>query len=359
MASRKLLFWASYRSLTSTGFDRNRHYAAAIRTILLHGKSKPLFLPSNFASHVAYITTVIFEHVCVFNSAIVAQPLINDLLKIVTHAGILSLLMRIDEHTVYYFEPVFKEDTFTSERMECFNFKDMQQRNPRTADDEPALEVKEKQRRAKSSEEEKKRAKSDEPLTQITIMDGVTAYRLGGWESATSTNTNIKYEKFQYRKQGIRARILTHGWVYCRWGRARRFKDGKPDDVEDVHGDAWKAPGFVEFSAVDGVVDWLEKEKREVEVKRKEWEKKHPKEGKGQTPVVSSKNKEKAAAYEEVQGSTDRRKSSLSESTAQRQDRSANAGTSRVDSAFQDMQDEAAAEAQISSEMQARVDAEC
>jgi hypothetical protein len=268
--------------------------------------------------------------------------------------------MRTDEHTVYYFEPVFKEDTFTSKRMECFNFKDMQQRNPRTADDEPTLEVKEKLRRAKLSEKEKKRAKSDEPLTQITIMDGVTAYRLGGWESATSTNANIKYERFQYRKQGIRARILTHGWVYCRWGRARRFKDGKPDDVEDVHGDAWKAPGFVEFSAVDGVVDWLEKEKREVEAKRKEWEKEHQKErkGKGQTTSASSKGKAKVTAPEEVQISTDRRKSSLSKNTTRRQSRSANAGPSRVDSVFQEMQDEAAAEAQISSEMQARVDVE-
>ena len=174
----------------------------------------------------------------------------------------LSLSMRLDPHTAYYFEPVFKEDAFSSKRMECFNQKDMEQMNMRTPDDEPQLAETERRRRAGLSDAEKKRAKNDEPLTQITILDGVTAYRLGGWESAESTVDKPVYEKVEYANKGVRSRILTHGWVYCRWGRARRFKEGKPADVPEAHGPAWDG-GFKEFTDVEGVVDWLELEREE------------------------------------------------------------------------------------------------
>jgi hypothetical protein len=183
------------------------------------------------------------------------EVIIQAVHNIVTQAGILSLEMRIDPHTNYHFQPVFKEDSFTSETMECFNQYQMEQTNPRTDDTEDALHPDEKARRAALPAAEKKRSRNDDPLTQITILDGITAYRLGGWEAHDSAIMKVKYEKSEYANQGIRIRRLTNGLACYRWGRARRFKDGKSDDVQGHHGTAWKG-GFVEFSDVPGVVDW-------------------------------------------------------------------------------------------------------
>ena len=175
--------------------------------------------------------------------------------------------MRMDAHTVYYFEPVFKEDTFNGKRMACYNQHTMQQTNPRTPDDEPLLSLGQREQRAKIPAAEKQRARNDDPLTQITIMDGVTAYRLGGWESAQSTQAHRQYERFEDGDKGMRSRIVTYGWVYCRWGRARKFKDGKAADVPEAHGPAWKG-GFREFTDVEGAPDWLGMERAEREALR-------------------------------------------------------------------------------------------
>lgn len=176
---------------------------------------------------------------------------------IVSQAGMLSISMRADPLTVYQFVPIFKEDTYDANRMECFNTHAMEQTNPRTPDSEPLLTKAEKFRREGIPEREKARAKNDDPLIQIAIMYGVTAWRLGGWEDSSSTLSAPKFEKQEYKDMGVRSRILTHGWVYCRWGRARRFKDGKPDDKPETHGLAWRDGGFKEFTDVGGVVDWL------------------------------------------------------------------------------------------------------
>lgn len=106
------------------------------------------------------------------------------------------------------------------------------------------------------------RARADDALTQITIMHGVTAYRRGGWEDGASTLANQKFESSEWARMGVRVRMLTQGWVYCRWGRARRFRDSKADDVAAAHGAAWRG-GFREFSDVEGVVDWLGLEREE------------------------------------------------------------------------------------------------
>jgi hypothetical protein len=230
-------------------------------------------LPGNFSAHVNYIVGVIYTHlapILELDDSAHAHPsiMIPDLLTIVTHAGLLALSMRIDPHTVYYVAPAFKEDTFTSQRMECFNQAQMEQTNPRTPDTHELLHKEEKTRRAGLSTAEKKRAKNNDALTQIIIMDGVTAYRRGGWESADSKVLHVRYEKTEFADQGIRARVLTAGWVYCRWGRARQFKDGKSDDIPAVHGVAWNE-GFREFSDVAGVVDWVGFERKEKEKERK------------------------------------------------------------------------------------------
>jgi hypothetical protein len=190
--------------------------------------------------------------------------------------------MRIDPHTVYHFEPVFKEDTFIPKRMECFNEKDMEQTNPRTDDDHELLSDTEKARRVRLSSAEKRRAKNDDPLTQITIIDGVTAYRKGGWETALSEVLKVKYERTEFRDQGVRTRNLVPGWVFCRWGRAREFKDGKSADVAKEHGVAWNG-GFKEFADVEGVVDCIGIERAKREKNREAVLAKE--DGKGKAPV--------------------------------------------------------------------------
>lgn len=137
----------------------------------------------------------------------------------------------------------------------------MQQRRPQTAVD--LLEPAEQARRAELSQREIKRSQGDEPLTQIVLMYGICAYRKGGWEDPESTIKKRKYEKEEYEQQGVRTRLLTQGWVYCRWGRARKMAGGKADDGgEKVHGEAWNG-GFKEFTDVEGVPQWLEMEKKE------------------------------------------------------------------------------------------------
>jgi hypothetical protein len=229
-----------------------------------------LDLPSNFSNHVNFVVGALVTHLAPILSLdyrFNRKSMIIGLHEIVTHAGILSLAMRIDPHTVYHFEPVFKEDTFSSKRTDCFNNKDMEQTNPHTDDNHALLRKTEKTRRTVLSSVEKRRAKNDDPLTQITIMDGVTAYRKGGWETADSEVLKAKYERTDFRDQGVRARMLVPGWVFCRWGRAREFKDDKSADVAKVPGVAWNG-GFREFADVEGVVDWIGTERAERRTNR-------------------------------------------------------------------------------------------
>jgi hypothetical protein len=184
--------------------------------------------------------------------------------------------MSLSPHTIYHHVPLFKEDTYVSSSMECFNERAMRLSNMRTSltrlsspsSFRPTQEELQQEtvRRNKLSETEKRRAGGHVPLVQIVCMEGITAYRRGGWEkNKTSSNENPVFEKSEYRNMGIRARILTHGWTYCRWGRARSSSDSTQNpacrDNEDtgrkIHGDVWRDGGFVNFSDVEGVVDWL------------------------------------------------------------------------------------------------------
>lgn len=261
------------RLMQTTGFVRNRHYATYILSILDPNANNSFTLPSNFANHVNHIVGVLVTHLSPIlkldSSSSSASSLIPHLHSIVTHAGLLSLNMRADPHTVYHFVPIFKEESFSASRMECFNGLSMQQTNPRTSDTDPGLSALEKKRRAKLSEAEKKRSRNDDALTQITIMAGVTAYRVGGWEAFDSRVTNVRYEKMEYANEGVRERVLSKAWAYCRWGRARAFKDGEAADVAARHGEAWKG-GFVEFTDVAGVKEWLEIERAEKTGKTEE-----------------------------------------------------------------------------------------
>jgi hypothetical protein len=243
-------------------------------------------LPANFNNHVNAIIGALWTHLRPIlalanpNATPELEDIFTPLHKIVTHAGLLSLHMRLDPHTVYHHEPVFKEDNFTSSRMEAMNNQPMRLQNP-TADlqkdanqlmDDLHIEDEEKQKSFISMEkkwreelgyEENKRARMDNALTQICILDGVTAYRVGGWEASKSEIRRPVYENGKWKGMGVRARILTHGWMYCRWGRARAFPSIEDKEVgKRVHGKAWRKGGFFEFAAVEGVVDWAGMEKK-------------------------------------------------------------------------------------------------
>ena len=84
------------------------------------------------------------------------------------------------------------------------------------------------------SDVEKKRARNDEPLTQITIMDAVCAYRLGGWEQAKSkvveASARVKQSNLveplvrqaKARAEAARAQVATARAVRSGPGTARR-----------------------------------------------------------------------------------------------------------------------------------------
>ena len=191
------------------------------------------------------------------NSSKLEPNLFDDLTKIVTSAALLSLIMASDPHTVYHFVPIFKEDDFDQRKCEAFNRKQMEATHPRNSATvwPPG-----------TTEAERKRAQGDDALNQILLMSGITAYRKGGWEDWKASKprwvggtgsgkwTGRTYKNARDSARGFRARVLAHGWVYCRWGRARHFdRAGNNDDRVEVHGEAnWRAPGFVEFRDVVG-----------------------------------------------------------------------------------------------------------
>ncbi|PSN67140.1 hypothetical protein BS50DRAFT_667411 [Corynespora cassiicola Philippines] len=233
------------------GFDRNQRYALAVQKRFLSHDRTRLSLPPNFKLHAQEISLAIFTHVKHIlelkpnHESISYRNVFDSIHSIVVTAGILSLTMRADPSTVYYFSPVFKELEFDSNYMECFNKDEMKETNPRSRTEWPMG----------TASAEKQRARLDEPLVQITIMDGLTAYRQGGWETVDSPALYGKEER-EYEDgmadQGIRSRLLTHQWAYCRWGRPRKFEGAANADDPKTHGDQWNG-GFIEFSDMGGV----------------------------------------------------------------------------------------------------------
>jgi hypothetical protein len=162
--------------------------------------------------------------------------------------------MRLDSHTIYYFPPLAKDDKYLNRYMECINKAHMQLTHPRTPETSDVLDASEQARRAKLSKEEKTRAQNDDALVLVAVMGGVTAYRRGGWERADSTLAAPEYLKAAWAREGIRQRILTHGRVFCRWGRGRNVTSPV------LHGRAWKG-GFKKFTDVEGVREWRAEKK--------------------------------------------------------------------------------------------------
>lgn len=70
------------------------------------------------------------------------------------------------------------------------------------------------------TEAEKSLRQGGKVSTQITIMNGITAYRLGGWEAEESTPWKVKYID-DGNRMVLRSRVLTYGWVTYGWVYSR------------------------------------------------------------------------------------------------------------------------------------------
>ncbi|KAF2277824.1 uncharacterized protein EI97DRAFT_373906 [Westerdykella ornata] len=228
-------------------FDRNALYAEYIAQALDFTPGESLTLPTHFHQHVVAVVATLLVHLTAVDARNVrtaehrVSEQIRDLYKLVAYAGILSLFMRLDPQAVYYVTPTFKEQHFEAEHMDAYNRAVMEATNPRERmfpDDWDQREI--------------ARAKNDEPLTQMILMNGITVYRRGGWEDPDISepwDEGVVYQPGMEHR-GIRSRQLTQAWVFCRWGRPRRFVKGQPADRKEVHGAQWRDPGSVEFEDV-------------------------------------------------------------------------------------------------------------
>ncbi|EOA91452.1 uncharacterized protein SETTUDRAFT_63419, partial [Exserohilum turcica Et28A] len=240
----------------------------------------PLTLPSNFHSHITTIVAALSTHLVPLlslthppaHTSTLLPHLIPSLQNLVTTAALLSLHMRLDPHTVYHVEPLFKEDRFDRERMECANQREMEETCPYSKDSDNSSSNRDTgvassstgaKVNEKEKEKERQRAEHDIPLTQMTLLNGMVAYRRGGWETASSTIQQPEYQEREWEDRGVRVRRVTRGWVWCRWGRPRGLSASTKEEGKRIHGPAWRKGGFVEFTALKGVLDWLGMEEAE------------------------------------------------------------------------------------------------
>ncbi|EUC40418.1 hypothetical protein COCMIDRAFT_108880 [Bipolaris oryzae ATCC 44560] len=246
------------------GFTRHSRFSQTLHTLTHNATTLP---PTSFTAHIQSILAALTTHLTPFLTLLHPTPLstlpslLPSLLTLTTRVALLSLHMRLDPHTLYRFTPSFKEDTYTPSRMHCTNVTQMQQSCPHNPSS--VLTPAEQARRATLSKTELRRSKGDQALVQIIVFRGVVAFRKGGWEDGTSTGRNVVFEEKEFETEGFRERVLTRGWVYCRWGRG--FARGMGEEMgRKVHGDAWREGGFVDFTKLEGVWDWLGEEEKEM-----------------------------------------------------------------------------------------------
>ncbi|KAJ6192840.1 hypothetical protein J3E72DRAFT_202342 [Bipolaris maydis] len=256
-------FFALERELKDEdGFTRHSKFSQTLHCLTHNATTLP---PTSFTAHIQTILAALTTHLTPLLSLLHPSPLstlpslLPPLLTLTTRAALLSLNMHLSPHTLYRFTPSFKEDSYTPSHMHCTNATQMQQSCPHNPSS--VLTSAEQAQRATLSKAELRRSKGDQALTQIIVFRGVVAFRKGGWEDGTSTEGDVVFEEEEFGEEGYRERVVTKGWVFCRWGRG--VMRGVEEQVgKKVHGDAWREGGFVEFTALEGVWDWLGEEER-------------------------------------------------------------------------------------------------
>ncbi|OAG00877.1 uncharacterized protein CC84DRAFT_1262964 [Paraphaeosphaeria sporulosa] len=228
------------RDLRAQDAFNRKHQSARLLSSLIVGRNlnndpkEPktiLHPPENFTTHVDVVVTALDTHLrplllnlCKFRdlskerTATIHWSFIEALTRLVGTAGLLSLQMAVDPLTVYYHVPVAKGECFSHTLHEAFNNDEMERTHPRSAE------------MVFQSDESRKRARNDEAVVSMVLMDGLTAYRAGGWEAPGSNPlwdgdevVGRVYAKDEYVGKGYRGRLLTPGWVFCKWDRAKGF----------------------------------------------------------------------------------------------------------------------------------------
>ncbi|KAF2493970.1 hypothetical protein BU16DRAFT_60824 [Lophium mytilinum] len=245
----------------SDGFARTELYAEAIRKLLPERGE----LPGNFYEHAVHISLQMFLLIqpilrfagySILGKGATLQDheleLISELFRIVVHAGLLSITMRLDGSAVYYWVPTLKDDRYDDATMECFNRDDMMRLNPKSPTRQKDI----------TDSDERNRATGDEGLVRVNCMSGCTVYRRGGWEERVNDNYKVDDQRAwkvpeNNASKGMRSRQLTQNWVLCRWGRQRKWTNGVKSDVALAHGykdgsttKPKEAFGFMEFIEV-------------------------------------------------------------------------------------------------------------
>ena len=124
--------------------------------------------------------------------------IIRGLFDIIAVAARISIRMRLDSETIYYFPPTAKDDIFSSKNMSCVNERQMLANDPYSA-------------KASKKKGHKSTGEHIDGLVRVIVMDGCTSFRKYGW----STDDD--------QQSGFRTYDLLPARVVCSWGTQRRF----------------------------------------------------------------------------------------------------------------------------------------
>jgi len=132
------------------------------------------------------------------------QGIILHLHDLVARAGRLSVILRLDPGTVYFFADVLKDEHYNAEDLEIFSasheaWMEDADNHPQWTSYDPAKGL---------DDEKLQEVKSYSSLVRIACFDRLDAFRKGGWRPRD-------------REKGFRTRTLAKGRVACRWGLQR------------------------------------------------------------------------------------------------------------------------------------------
>ena len=158
---------------------------------------------------------------------------LNDLATIVDGAAHMSIIMRCQADTVYYWQPTFKDEEFEPKRMECFNLQDMLRDSPY---DTKTINGFERAVLRPGREDE------SEAIVRVVCFPGLVAYRQGGGKLAQKELADEKaitdrappdvrhHRKVQSSRQGqkeldgsegFRTKVICKSVVMLQWSKQR------------------------------------------------------------------------------------------------------------------------------------------
>ncbi|KKY18218.1 hypothetical protein UCDDS831_g06009 [Diplodia seriata] len=205
-------------------FSRAALRSAAIAAIIRDAaNTAPFGLPPNFIPAAKLLTWQlhsILEPLRTLSAATTPKAVrgltqlvrVRELYRIVVRAGVLSLHMGLDPHTVYFAVSAGKDDYWNEEEMRAFNRGEMVRTNPTRGGAEGWDGTEE-------GRERMQKAQYQLALVRMTIFPGWKAFKKGGWGRGD-------------KERGLRVCELSRQWVSLRWGEQRTW-EARPKGVED------------------------------------------------------------------------------------------------------------------------------